>query len=542
MELDKLYTHYIKYTKVIHCNSNAYVRQKKGLIMINKLTSKNIALIAIIVLFLFVVGCSGSNNWANPQALSNLAPVVVITAPLTSSTFDDGSIITLIGSANDSEDGVLPGTSLVWTSDRDGQIGTGLTINSTTLSRNTHVVTLTATDRSGAMGTATVTLTVRAPWFDPQWGHRQMITISSAMTQAGLVNFPALIKITDQANPLFDNAQPNGDDILFTEVDGVTQLDHEIEYYMDTATKELDAWVKVATLSSVTDTILFMYYGNGIALNQENVNAVWSNDFQMVQHLEENPGDGFAGHVDSSPVYPPEKTVPYNFMPQNFTDGGGGTTDAMGKIGGADLFAGDNDFLAGSGFNSVFFVDLWRPNFTDAADPNASWTFSAWIKTPTGGRAIYSEGRYAVVSLLYIQLFPAGEFHSRGHNSSWASTHSVTSLTAGLNDDAWHYVVMASDNGDLDMYIDGVHDQNYIYTPIGNIHINFSTIGAARRYWSGSYKIHSYWEGSIDEVRVSRAKRSADWINASFLNQNDPGTGNAGDPDVYTTFGTEELF
>lgn len=61
-----------------------------------------------------------------------------------------------------SASGVDVSASLVWTSNRDGVIGSGATFSTATLSANTHVITASATDASGATGFATVPLTVRS--------------------------------------------------------------------------------------------------------------------------------------------------------------------------------------------------------------------------------------------------------------------------------------------------------------------------------------------------------------------------------------------
>lgn len=263
---------------------------------------KKILLICLILVFTFMLnGCTGSNNWAVPQAASNLPPTAMITAPLDGFISDEGDPVTFTGEGQDSEDGVLSGGSLVWTSNMDGQIGTGLTFDTTTLSRNTHVITLTATDATGATGTASIVVTIRTPWLDiPGWGNRQMIIIDESMIpdNGGLTDFPALVKITNQTNPLFDSALPNGDDILFTDMDGVNQLDHEIELYMDTVLKELYAWVRIPLLSSTSDTIIYMYYGNAGAANQENPTGVWDSNYLGVWHMAEDPStdtDGDCG-------------------------------------------------------------------------------------------------------------------------------------------------------------------------------------------------------------------------------------------------------
>ena len=70
-----------------------------------------------------------------------------------------GMMIPFIGEATDPEDGDLDGMALVWTSDLDGEIGTGKEF-SAALSEGTHTVTLTATDSDGNTGDDTLTFNV----------------------------------------------------------------------------------------------------------------------------------------------------------------------------------------------------------------------------------------------------------------------------------------------------------------------------------------------------------------------------------------------
>ena len=83
-------------------------------------------------------------------------PIVTITSPADSSAFSFGDTITFTGSAIDKEDGLLSGTSLVWTSNIDGQIGTGTTCTISNLSNNIHTITLTATDSENNTGTKNI--------------------------------------------------------------------------------------------------------------------------------------------------------------------------------------------------------------------------------------------------------------------------------------------------------------------------------------------------------------------------------------------------
>jgi len=98
----------------------------------------------------------------------NRSPTTTITSPSDGTIFTEGNAASFIGAGTDPEDGQLTGNSLVWTSNKDGQIGTGQSFTKTNLSVNTHTITLTAKDSKGATGTDSVTITVAStPYCDP---------------------------------------------------------------------------------------------------------------------------------------------------------------------------------------------------------------------------------------------------------------------------------------------------------------------------------------------------------------------------------------
>src|SRR5207253_2371597 len=90
----------------------------------------------------------------------NATPVVAITAP-TGTTFEPGAAVTFTGSATDIEDGTLT-SRIVWTSSRNGALGTGATIAVSTLSTGIHTITAAATDNANKTGRATITVPVNA--------------------------------------------------------------------------------------------------------------------------------------------------------------------------------------------------------------------------------------------------------------------------------------------------------------------------------------------------------------------------------------------
>src|SRR5205823_549067 len=86
-------------------------------------------------------------------------PVVTVTSPATGQKFRPGQPITFAGTAIDSIDGDRTG-AMVWTSDRDGQIGTGGTFSRSNLSLGHHTITARAADAGSLTGSAQVTIDV----------------------------------------------------------------------------------------------------------------------------------------------------------------------------------------------------------------------------------------------------------------------------------------------------------------------------------------------------------------------------------------------
>ncbi len=100
-------------------------------------------------------------GWLNPGGGSfNSAPEVTITSPANGAVYTEGDSITFAGTATDQEDGDLT-ASLTWTSNLDGQIGTGGSF-AAVLSVGTHTVTAAATDSGGLTGESQITVTVNA--------------------------------------------------------------------------------------------------------------------------------------------------------------------------------------------------------------------------------------------------------------------------------------------------------------------------------------------------------------------------------------------
>ncbi len=133
-----------------------------------------------------------------------------------------------------------------------------------------------------------ITQIVDAGWRDTNWAYRKMIIINHSQVTEDLTDFPVLICREADAD-LASEAQSSGSDIMFISDDNTTKYNHEIESYNAT-TGELTAWVKIPHLSANVDTVLYMYYGNAVCGDQQNVSGTWDENYKMVHHLDETVG------------------------------------------------------------------------------------------------------------------------------------------------------------------------------------------------------------------------------------------------------------
>jgi hypothetical protein len=87
-------------------------------------------------------------------------PVVVIASPQNGLTVKAATPISFAGSATDLEDGDLS-ASLVWTSSKEGVLGTGASLTRALRTKGTHVITASVADSGGAAAQAQVQVRVR---------------------------------------------------------------------------------------------------------------------------------------------------------------------------------------------------------------------------------------------------------------------------------------------------------------------------------------------------------------------------------------------
>jgi hypothetical protein len=405
---------------------------------------------------------------------------------------------------------------------KDGsEVGTGIDITLIDSVNTAEVFLLSRTALDGLLDEVRVSKGVRtASWIstefnnqndtssfyliDPEeilpsnWFYRKQISIDSAKVAGDVIDFPVLINIIDP--DLAVRARPDGFDIVFTQADGKTKLDHEIIKF-ENSTGTLSVWVKVPFISSLTNTNIYMYYGNSDSPNLENAAGVWSNGYVGVWHLDETAGNT----LDSTP-YGLDTTFPAT-----------ASRGIDGQIGYAYRFYGSTGEL----------------DFGDPADGHLdfglnSFSFSLWVNS-----TLLTQYQNIIWKGARFGGGPGYCFYRRSIANGGTVSISMGDSVGRVQNDfsipeqTWIYIVGVADRTTdlLHGYLNGVEQGS------GTDSSSVGSVDSADVFEIADNS--DSFNGTVDEVRVSRTVRSADWVMTEYNNQVDPSS--------FYALGSEEI-
>ena len=311
----------------------------------------------------------------------------------------------------------------------------------------------------------------------PGWQHSGSVHVLTTPDGANLPavaseeNFPLLVRLNKEFFN-FGQARPNGEDIRFSDSTG-TPLAYQIEEW-DAANGTASVWVRIPTIKGNARQEIKLHWGKSDATSESNGAAVFneSHGFVSVCHMDE-------------PVKDEVGTV----VPTN-----AGTTAAPGIIGscrhlggGQGIFGGDKiaNYPTGASAHST---EAWFR----AEKPNA--TIVAWGNEEAQGKVVMQ-----LVSPPHINM----DCYFSGANVRSAGRLPMTQ---------WVHVVHTYTKGEARLYVNGVLDgSNSGGTPLA--------IKSPAKMWIGGWYNNYQFVGDIDEVRISKVVRSADWVRLEYENQ-----------------------
>ncbi len=302
-------------------------------------------------------------------------------------------------------------------------------------------------------------------WYGPSWDYRKKITIDNTKVTATLADFPVLISVTD--TDIKAAARTDGFDILFTNSDSVTKLDHEIEKW-DISTGELVAWVKIPSLPDFADKDIYVYYGNSGAADQQNVAGVWSSSYAGVWHMDETSGTTIDDSTSTSDAIKLAAAEP--------------AASTGGQIDGAQDFDGTNDVatasdVAGLDLTNAGTIEVW----ISADDTtSAESAFSGWTsKTPPPGTEADTGNDGVDLTVVGQKIYYAALLHDGNGTSLFRTANSnlngssfigwTTQSSPGGNTDNEDTASIAIDSdGDTLYYAAFLHDRENEYFGTGS--------------------------------------------------------------------------
>ena len=327
-------------------------------------------------------------------------------------------------------------------------------------------------------------------WSDTTWDYSKKITIDHTKVDTTLTNFPILVHIIGDTD-LGSHAQDDGDDILFTmDGDNETKLNHEIEYYNnDSGTVAADIWVNVTSLSSSADTVIWMYYGNAVAANQENVAGVWNSNYVLVLHLNETRSTD-AGHYKDSTSYDNDGTL---------TDADSGVSRVSGMVAGCIDFDGDNpDHIAVPDDTELDITDSYTIEYWANLDTITGWK-SVTGKWNTAAEKYHMYTGFYNNNLFFKQQCDGVDFVALGND--------------GLSTATWYYSVFQLDKTATDIRV--YHNKTLDTTT--NTGSYTSAQVTDDELWIGHPQAFAEpYDGEIDEFRLSNVAWNTSWLSATF--------------------------
>jgi hypothetical protein len=318
--------------------------------------------------------------------------------------------------------------------------------------------------------------------------HCRKLTIDHTQVPSTQTNFTVLVsqtilnlKSTGNGGSVTD---AQGDDIVFTSDSGcTTMINWDPLESWNSSTGAIVAWVKIASVSSSSDTLFYICYGKGSITTFQGGSAgsAWDSNFTNVYHMSDNAAN---------------TTV----------------VDATGNSNGTNAANTSTKSIAGQISNGLnYSLTSDQTVVTTAAFTSIrTWSVSCWVNPLSLSMSglIYVNDAAGTQAGLDID----GSMHVHAFSGGTTPPVGSSTLSAGT----WYYASVISDQSipSITVYLNGVSDgtantTGLLATTASSTFGNLAT---------------SFNVGKLDECRLSSVARSADWTLTEFRSMNTPAT------------------
>jgi len=326
------------------------------------------------------------------------------------------------------------------------------------------------------------------------WGHRKQITISNTNVDADIASFPVYVPIVSDTD-IGGVCESDGGDIRFTTSDGSTELSYEKVYFaVATGAANGDFYVLVNPVDHDANTLIYCYYDKNSQTTSSAPATVFNttNGWVGVWHLEEDISSTVALDATS-----------------NDNDSVGTSMQKPERVSGLSGYAQDFDSTNSEGIKIADSASL------DIGTSDI--TISCWSKRESSASIMYLFSHQDTDASEGYILFGSNS------NPSYArfiiedaDAASYCSTATSLADGSWCHVAVTVDRDNSDgmvPYINGTAGTDSDPTGAAD------TIASTNFFYIGcDYGTGNFWNGLIDEVRISNIVRSAAWMKFEYKN------------------------
>jgi biopolymer transport protein ExbB len=323
--------------------------------------------------------------------------------------------------------------------------------------------------RALIIGLALMPALAAASWWGNDWKFRKEITFDLAPTgadiPAGVGDAPVLLRLSTANFSYFGDTKPDGSDFRVIGEDDKTPLKFHIEKY-DVQSQMAFIWVRLPKIAGGKQGKAYLYYGNADAPQGNDVPGTYDADQVLLFHFG---GDGL-----------PQDATGYHNNAAAST-----ATPVPGAFAGAGIATGAGKYLKVGASPSL------------ALSGSKGYTASAWVKLTD-----------AQPNAIVVADTDGGKSFVLGMNGAKPYVQAGPGLATSATDlptGEWHSIAATAMGGQIILYVDGAETAK-ANTTLPDLNGSVS-IGADP---SGAHA----FAGEIDEVGLSKAPRSADWIKA----------------------------
>lgn len=369
----------------------------------------------------------------------------------------------------------------------------------------------------------------------------QTVTLNTSSTgiSSTLYSFPALVYIKEDAlktgvncannvqyptgnGPLASGASAPNYDFAFTASGSTTELFYEVDTY-DPVHGILLAWVQIPKMTSANTTLNFYFGSLNPGHSKSFSQATWPSDYLAVYHFSE--GSNTATVLDAT-------SNGRNATQANTTI----TNDEIHIAAGIPVTGGAYSFNGSS--SSIIQTAGSNPDIT------GSFTISAWVHYNGGSssdnKIVSDELNFGYGYKMSVKA-PTSVCSSVTSAYIETETRNPSDPVPGnlydagqVSSNTWTYIQGEYNGTSFVNYLNGALQSQVCNSgsPSAPQPGNVLAMGIdhGSNSGSGTYPNQNFYNGYMDEVRISTKAKSADWVKEEYYNQSNPLT--------YTTCGS----